>query len=293
MSQEVCVAPFGHRCGSCGSTGGNGTVINFPQPAIVKPEDRTLWGSYDISTGGIPLPLPLDIPHTYTEQQITFSTASYRRSTDPTFLTSAGTTTTFRRLLRDQDRIVMQTDTGLILHEGNDTAFTEEFLYSSPITGVIDQLELSFAVGVNVSAFTNGSVTINSVTVTPRSFFAAAAIDGFNQSAYTPTTIAVASAFTALTATGTQIFIVKAVLNTPMRVYQNQPFGFTITINETSSGTNTRQIGLVPIFPYQATDVFKKFYESEIIAHFRPLPEAADTLTGATNMGISSVVNPK
>jgi hypothetical protein len=78
-----------------------------------------------------------------------------------------------------------------------------------------------------------------------------------------------------------------------MRVYQNQPFGFTITINETSSGTNTRQIGLVPIFPYQATDVFKKFYESEIIAHFRPLPEAADTLTGATNMGISSVVNPK
>lgn len=235
---------------------------------------RTAQGVYDLSYYGHDLRFQLEKPG-LTAQSITYSTATFGRSHDDDFTPNASGSVAYRPLILDPARILSNVDQGFILHEGNDTAFNMDYILHADMTAAIHQIRLSMAFGLNVSAYSAGNFAINSVTFTLNTYQNAQQPTQGNVG--TPVVIEPETAFSALTATGTQIFIIQHDLDVPRLLWQDQPLTLNITVNETT-GTGTRQVGLVPLWPMFAASGNKMYYESEMQAHIHPLPQHINDL---------------
>lgn len=295
MSQ-VYVPPFGHRCNEMAPTngGGGGPIdIQFPEVMTTRNEAQTVRAGYDTANQGSFIPMLIE-PIGLTESTITFSTATFRRSLDLAFsATLAGNppvpaaATNYQYLLNSVERVAMTNDNGILLSEAVNTAFNEDYAsFISPASGVIDQLICNFAVCLDVTVHA-GSPNLLSVDLSLRSYANTGALD--NTSPTGIIRILPNSAFTALAAAGTQILIVKTVINNlQYRVNSGQPVTLNITINETT-GATTRNIGVLNLFPYLTTNQPKVFYTPEIVAHLRAIPDGANRITQFSEMKISGV----
>lgn len=277
---------------------GTGTVnVTFPDIMTTRNAANTLRAVYDAANPGVWIPIQID-PIGLTESTITFSTATFKRAKDLAFsATLSGnpplpaSATNYQYALNSVERVLAVNDNGILLSEGSNTAFNEDYAsFPAPSNGVIDQLICNFAVCLDVSAYTSGSPNLTSVDLTLTSFANAGQPDT-NGSGGT-IRISPNSAFTALAATGTQIFIVKTVINNfSFRVNQGFPLTVNITINETT-GTATRNIGLLNTFPYLTTNGLKAFYPPTIIAHLKTTGDSLSKVDQFTNGVDISGVSP-
>ena len=182
----------------------------------------------------------------FTEQSITYSAAAITRSLD-----EGG------QPLDAIPHVYSDTDTGLILHEGNDTTFNESYIFESDMPAVIYKVSINVCMGLSVSAYSSGNFNLGNLIATITS-------EGSStKNLYTNT---FASGATTTTATGVTLHWFTVDVVQPFRVFPNQP----VTINlklDCTLGSGTSQQGIVTVAPFVKTAVMKSFAESAIIFH--------------------------
>lgn len=181
-----------------------------------------------------------------TEQAITFSTAAITRSLD-----EGG------EPLDAFPHVYSDTDSGLLLHEGNDNQFSVDYVFNSDMVASILKLSLNICMGLNVSAHTSGAFNIGNLIVTVTEQGAS------NRVIYTNT---FASGAANLTGTGTSLHWFTADIVEAFQVFPNQPVKINLTL-DTTLATGTSQAGIVSIAPYLKTAVLKSFNESVVLFH--------------------------
>lgn len=282
-----------------GDTGGAPFQVTFPDLMTTRNADKTVKAVYDSASPGEWVPLYLDFP-VLTETSITWSSSAFQRSLDTRYsVTMSGnppvpaSASSFTTLMPNlpQTTAAAGNDTGLMLSNSTNT-FTSANInmpaWIAPYNAAVDQILLNFAVVQNVTVVGAGTATISSVDFAATSFANQGNTDttSTTQSAnITPQT-----AFTALSAPGTNVFIVKTSLNNlNFKVNRGQLVRFNITVNE-ALGTITRTIGIAPNFPYYATDVLKQMFRSVIMVHIRPTPDGINSIPQYSgDMSISGV----
>jgi hypothetical protein len=182
----------------------------------------------------------------FTEQSITFSAAAITRSLD-----EGG------QPLDAIPHVYSDTDTGLILHEGNDNDYDVSYVFNSDMVATVLKMNLNVAFAINVSAYTSGNFNLGNliVTITEQG--------GSKRNIYTNT---FESGAANLAATGTSLHWFSVDVVQPFQVFPNQP----ITVNlklESTRGTGTSQAGIVTVAPYVNTAVMKSFAESAVSIH--------------------------
>ena len=182
----------------------------------------------------------------FTEQSVTFSSAAITRSLDHT-----------GQPLDAIPQVYSDTDTGLILHEGNNATFETDYVFNSDMPAVIYKTSVNVCMGLNVSAHTSGDYNLGNLIVNITEEGAS------NRVLYTNT---FSSGAANLTGTGTSLHWFTVDVVQPFQVFPNQPIKINLKL-ETSLGSGTSQAGIVSIAPYVKTAVLKSFAESCIILH--------------------------
>ena len=181
-----------------------------------------------------------------TEQAITFSAAAITRSLDES-----------GQPLDHLPHVYSDEDDGLLLHLGNNTAYDTTFTFNSDMPATIYKTSFAICAGLNVSARTSGTWNLGSMTITVTS------TGSTTRTIYTNTFTSTA-ANQAATGTALHWYVVDVV--EPYEVFPNQPIKIRIQLNVTS-GSGTRQEGIVTIAPFVTTAVMKSFAESCVIFH--------------------------
>ena len=182
----------------------------------------------------------------FTEQSITFSSSAITRS-----LHEGG------QPLDAIPHVYSDTDTGLILHEGNDAAFDVDYVFENDMPAVVYKISINVCMGLNVSAYSSGNFNLNDliVTITQKG--------STTKSLYTNT---FNSGATTTTATGTTLHWFTVDVVEPFQLFPNQPLTINLKL-DTTLGSGTSQEGIVSVAPYVKTAVMKSFAESAIIFH--------------------------
>ena len=182
----------------------------------------------------------------FTEQSVTFSTSAITRSLD-----EGG------QPLDAIPHVYSDTDTGLILHEGNDTQFSTDYVFNSDMPAVIYKTSINVCMALNISAHGAGNFNLGNliVTITEQG--------SSDRVIYTNT---FASGAANLAATGTSLHWFTVDIVQPFQVFPNQPIKINLTL-DTTLATGTSQAGIVSVAPYVNTAVMKSFAESAIIFH--------------------------
>jgi len=229
------------------------SIQHPPQHAKIKPV-------YDVSNYGSDLSIQFGIDN-LTLQSITASTAAFFKNTDTVNLDGAATTVF---PVEDMDIILSDVNTFAIAHEGDDTAFNRIYSFEPDMTAYIYKASIKMAFGLNVSAFTNGSRDITGVRFVINQILDSERTEKIDDFTVTAT-------LAALTATGTQIFIIVADRHyTNFKAVKGRPITIQIIVEESGSGTNTRQVGILPCFPFQAAAILKPVTTSVLSVHVHP-----------------------
>lgn len=255
------------------------------QAERMKRQPRNVRGVYDSANYGYDLHIPIKDPRLTTVTTFTYSTGITEKQFNVEDFTPAGSEIEYVPLLHSTDLVFMTDDTVPILHNGNGAAFNQNYLIEADMTAQLHQIEVCMAVALNCSAYTNGSLTINSIDITPQSFMAAnQPLNNFGVQRILPDT-----AFTPLGATGLLVFIARGFVDIPAKLKQGAPLILNVVINTTTSGTNTFQVGLLPRFADIVNNIAKDWNISEFIAHIHPLPEHIDEVLGNTTIDIEGM----
>ena len=182
-----------------------------------------------------------------TEQSVTFSGVALTRSLDQS-----------GEPLDAVPHVYSDTDTGLILHEGNDTQFNVDYVFNPDMVATILKVSINVCMGINVSAYTSGAANIGNLIVQIDE------LGGATRNIYTNT---FASGAANLSATGTSLHWFTVDVVQPFQIFPNQPIKINLKLDTTISGTNTTQSGIVSIAPFVKTAVLKSFAESCVIFH--------------------------
>ena len=163
------------------------------------------------------------------------------------------------------------------------------------MTAALYQVQMMAAFALNCSAFVSGSLTITGVTLQVGSLTAGNVPAAYSTPAI-PYFIAPNTAFTPLVATGTQIFIVRAGIDFNFVVRNQALLTLNITVNTTISGTNTSQVGIMPLYKISNTDTsrYSPLYASMITGHIHPVPEHIEEvvpLTRVKMIGFDNLIN--
>jgi hypothetical protein len=251
--------------------------MSFPQGN----QKRKIPAVYDAANYGYDLKIPLVDPRLTGATTFTGSaSATVHRTTDHDFTPSGSTSVAYTPLLHSTDTVLTSLDTHLIYHEGNNTPFDQDYLIPADMTAIVHQIELSFAVALNCSAYVDGSPVLNYVRLEIASYQRSSA-------PLLPPMTAIlrpSSAFTALAATGTHLFIVRDTIDIPFRIQQNGPITLNMQINVTGDSANdTIQVGIVDVYPVAKTSATKRLFASELIAHIHTAPEHIENVNQLTD----------
>ena len=182
----------------------------------------------------------------FTEKEITFSSSAITRSLD-----EGG------QPLDAFPHVYSETDDGLLLHEGNDTQFSTDYVFNSDMVASVLKFSVNVCMGLNVSAYTSGNFNLGNLIVTVTEQGAS------DRVIYTNT---FASGATNLGATGTSLHWFTVDVVEPFQVFPNQPIKINLTL-DTTLATGTSQAGIMSIAPYLNTAKLKSFNESVISFH--------------------------
>ena len=255
------------------------SIPTLPTLAKIKPV-------YDVSNYGEDLTLQFGIDN-LTLTSITASSASFFKSTESVNIDGTATTTF---PVEDMDIILSDVNTFGVAHEGNNTAFDRIYTFEPDMTAMIYKASIKMAFALNVSAYTTGSFDLTSVKFTIKQ-----SLD--SQTTQLIDNFVLDATLTALTATGTQIFVIVADRHyTNFEAIKGRPITIQITVNETT-GTGTRQIGIMPCFPFQAAAIIKPVTSSVLSLHVHPTLDHAFPIFRDQNsmqlLDYSGVSNPE
>ena len=221
----------------------------------LQPSQTKIIPVYDVASYGTDLFLPLtDVG--LTETALTFSGVTMTRTTDG----SNQPLDTFPRVYSD-------TDSGLLLNEGNDTAFNQTYTLDPDMTAVIYKLSLNFCAVLTCSAYTNGGLNIGGlhIKISERSSNDRLLYENTFQ-----------SGAATLSATGTSMHWFTQDIVETIKVRKGNPIDIQLNLITVVTGVNTRQEGYAPVAPYLKTAVMKSFYETGISLHLHPDLSHAD-----------------
>jgi len=223
-------------------------------PHELQPSQVKSLAVYDVASYGTDLFLPLtDVG--LTETALTFSTATVTRDTSNS-----------NQPLDSFPRVYSDTDSGLLLNEGNNTAFNQTYTLDPDMTAVIYKISLNFCAVLTVSAYTSGTYNLGAlhIKITERS---------------TNDSLLYENTFTSSagnrTSTGTDIHWFTQDIVETIKVRKGNPIDIQLNLI-TTAGSGTRQEGYAPVAPYLKTAVMKQFFESGISLHMHPDLSHAD-----------------
>lgn len=190
---------------------------------------------------------------------------------------------TARVLTGDLPSFVQAGNTLTLLNEGDDTAFNETFMFRPATDIIVDRILFNFGIGLNVSAYTAGNFAIDAVNI---------AITAFKAQGQTAWSTTLVAPFTLanMTAVDNQIAIVDLMYNTPFPLYAGGILQITITVSETT-GTGTRQVGMLTAFPFQAAATTKELTPSGFLMFYHNNVSLINSLTsgGYVQLGTQNV----
>ena len=212
--------------------------------------DTLTKASYDISNYGEDLFLPITTD-TLALESITWSTVNELVQTDS-------------QDIEAYSRAISDIDTLGILNEGDGTRFSRTYDFLTDMSAWCYKFNLTFAVGLAVTAYTSGSHSVNSVTVT----FSELLPDKTEKRQIT--TMQINTGMTALTATGVAVAIMHFESNVPFKIAQGNYVRMAISFNSTDTLVATSFEGIMPYFYFQVGSLAKTLCESGINLHLHP-----------------------
>ena len=220
----------------------------------IQPSNVKSLAVYDVASYGTDLFLPLtDVG--LTETALTFSTATVTRDI-----------TDSNQPLDSFPRVYSDTDSGLLLNEGNNTIYNQTYTLDPDMTAVIYKISLNFCAVLTVSAYTSGTYNLGSlhIKITERS---------------TNDSLLYENTFTSSagdrTSTGTDIHWFTQDIVETIKIRKGNPVDIQLDLI-TTAGSGTRQEGYAPVAPLLKTAVMKQFYETGISLHLHPDLSHAD-----------------
>ena len=162
----------------------------------------------------------------------------------------------------DYPIVIANEDTLMFWHAGNDTEWNRIYRYSPDVQAVLSKIYMNICFIMNISAWTSGTVTFDSVdvTVTERANDSGVGDRVVYQNSF-------ATGHNALGAAGADLFILSAVFG-DIDLTKNLPLDFRFQTQVTDSGgTNTWQAGIVPFFAYNTTSAVKPYSLSGLGLH--------------------------
>jgi len=221
----------------------------------LQPSNVKSLAVYDVASYGTDLFLPLtDVG--LTETSLTFSGVTMTRDTSD----SNQPLDTFPRVYSD-------TDSGLLLNEGNNTIYNQTYTLDPDMTAIIYKISLNFCAVLTCSAYTNGGLNIGGLhmKISERSSNDRLLYENTFQ-----------SGAATLSATGTSMHWFTQDIVETIKVRKGNPIDIQLNLITVVTGTNTRQEGYAPVAPYLKTAVMKQFYETGISLHLHPDLSHAD-----------------
>jgi len=204
-----------------------------------------------------------------TETSITFSTATVTRDLEDS-----------NQPMDDFPAVYSDTDSGILLNEGNDTAFSQTYSYNPDMTAIIYAIHLSFPAAVICSAFTSGTLNVGALhlKITERSTNDRLLYENTFQSGAAN-----------LTGTGTSLHFFQRDVVETILVRKGNPIDILVELVTVKTGTNTRQEGVVALAPYIKTAVLKRFTPAGIALHLHADLSHADGVYKYTKSRISNL----
>jgi len=209
---------------------------------------------YDIGSYGEDLFLPLtDVG--LTETSLTFSTATVTRDTHDS-----------KQPIDTYPRVMSNTDSGILLNEGNDTTYNQTYTLDPDMTAILYKISLNFCAVLTVSAYSSGTYNLGSlhIKITERS---------------TNDRLLYENTFTSnagnRTSTDTDIHWLTQEIVETIKVNKGNPIDIQLNLI-TTTGSGTHQEGYAPVAPLLKTAVMKPFFESGISLHLHPDLSHAD-----------------
>jgi len=199
----------------------------------IQPSNVKSIAVYDIASYGTDLYLPLtDVG--LTETALTFSGVTMTRDTDGS-----------NQPLDSFPFVYSDTDTGILLNEGNDTVFNQTYTLNPDMTGILYK-----ALHMKISERSSNDRLLYENT--------------FQSGAAT------------LGATGTSMHWFTQDIVETIKVRKGNPIDIQLNLITVVTGTNTRQEGYAPLAPYHKTAVLKSFTPTGISLHLHPDLSHAD-----------------
>ena len=220
----------------------------------IQPSNVKSLAVYDVASYGTDLFLPLtDVG--LTETALTFSGVTMTRDTSDS-----------NQPLDSFPRVYSDTDSGLLLNEGNNTIYNQTYTLDPDMTAVISKISLNFCACLTVSAYTSGNFNIGAlhIKISERSSNDRLLYENTFQSGAAN-----------LSATGTSIHWFTQDIVETIKIRKGNPVDIQLDLI-TTSGVGTRQEGYAPVGPLLKTAVMKQFYETGISLHLHPDLSHAD-----------------
>ena len=155
-----------------------------------------------------------------TETSITFSTAVLTRDTEDS-----------NQPMDDFPAVYSDTDAGILLNEGNNTAFSQTYTFLPDMTAVLYAIHLNFPAAVICSAFTSGTINCGALhlKITERSTNDRLLYENTFQSGAAN-----------LTGTGTSLHIFQQDVVETILVRKGNPIDILVELITVTTGTNTQ-----------------------------------------------------
>lgn len=170
----------------------------------------------------------------------------------------------------DDFPLVLQSNNTIpIFHEGDDTNFSFSFAFTPDMDAWIYKIGILIGAGLNVSAYTNGTVALTSVGISARERQTGRVLIPYFR---------LGQINSDLTAVGSTIGIFSTEYTEFLLVKSKSTIDISIEINATRTGTNTFQCGLIPSFPFFKTNIIKHFATSGIALHIHAPINHADVV---------------
>ena len=234
--------------------------------SAIQPSKVKAVATYGIDAYGEDLFLPFtDVG--LTETALVFSTAVVSRDVEDS-----------NQPMDDFPAVYSAVDAGVLLNEGDNTAFSQAYSFVPDMTAIIYAIHLVFPAVVTCSAFTSGTLNVGAlhIKITERSTN--------NRLLYENTFQSNAAN---LTGTGTSLHFFQRDIVETIKIEKGNPIDILVELVTVTTGTNTRQEGYTTLAPYLKTAVLKRFTPAGIALHLHADLSHADGVYKYTKNRVS------